>query len=70
MNDPMTNFVKQVAQMRQAVIDAGGRPNTLKISQQAIENIKLFGMDIEVVSSVVLPDGIDFMVIDDKDKNL
>ena len=70
MNDPLTSFVTHVAEMRQRVIEAGGKPNTLKISQQAIERIKLFGMDIEVVSSVVLPDGVDFMVIEDKDKTL
>lgn len=68
MNDMLEAFVKAVQKGRHAVIEAGGRPNTLKISQEAIEKVKLFGMDIEVVSSVVLPEGVDFMVIEDRDK--
>lgn len=70
MNDMLSKFVANVAHMRQAVIQAGGQPNTLKISQQSIEKIKLFGMNIEIVSSVVLPDGVEMMVIDDKDKRI
>ena len=70
MNDPLNNFISNIAKMRQAVIKSGGRPNTLKISQQAIEKCKLFGMDIEVVSSVVLPDGVDCMVFEDSDRNI
>lgn len=54
--------------MRQKVIQSGGIPTTLKISQSAIEKVKLFGMDIEVVSSVILPKGVEFMVIEDRDK--
>jgi len=64
------DIITMVAEARQAVIKAGGRPTTLKISLDAIEKTKLFGMDIEVVSSVVMPEGVDFMVIEDKDKIL
>ena len=70
MNDPFQKIVRQVSELRQKVIETGGRPNTLKISQEAIEKCKLFGMDIEVVSSVVLPEGVQFIVIEDKDKIL
>ena len=68
MNDQLKRFIKNVADSRQLVINSGGRPDTLKISKQVIEKIKLFGMDIEVVSSTVLPDGVDFVVVQDKDK--
>lgn len=61
-------FIKNVEEMRQKVIQSGGIPTTLKISQSAIEKVKLFGMDIEVVSSVILPKGVEFMVIEDRDK--
>jgi len=68
MDDLVDLFVERVAEMRQKVIDSGGRPTTLKISQSAIENMKIFGMDIDVVSSVIMPKGIDMMVVEDKDK--
>lgn len=68
MNDLVDEFITKIAKMRHSVIDAGGRPTTLKISQSFIENMKIFGMDIEIVSSAVMPKGVDMMVIEDKDK--
>lgn len=71
MNDPFKTFVEAVHRARvQYKDDHFYTPNTLRISQQAIEKYKLFGMDIEIVSSTVLPDGVDFIVVEDKDKIL
>lgn len=65
MNDKLKRFIKNVADSRQLVINSGGRPDTLKISKQAIEDIKIFGMNIEVVESSWLPDGVKFMVFEE-----
>lgn len=67
MTDMLSQFIANVAMLRQKVIESGGRPTTLKISQTAIERIKLFGMNIEVVHPTVLPKGVDMIVYDDKD---
>lgn len=67
MNDIFSDFVNNVRKMRQAVIDAGGRPTTIKISQSAIEEIKLFGMNIEIVSPVLMPKDVKVIVVEDKD---
>ena len=66
-NDFMEQFLNTVAELRQKVIVSGARPTTLLVSQSAIEEMKVFGMNIEVVSSVVMPKGIKLMVVEDKD---
>ena len=63
----MEQFLNTVAELRQKVIVSGARPTTLLVSQSAIEEMKVFGMNIEVVSSVVMPKGIKLMVVEDKD---
>lgn len=65
MNDAYTKFMTQILEVRTKVIEAGGRPDTLKISKQAIEKCTLFGMQIEVVESDWLPDGVEFMVFEE-----
>jgi hypothetical protein len=68
MIDMQSEFFKSILEARHEVIRQGGRPNTLKISRQAIEKFTLFGLDIEVVESVVLPKDTVFIVVEDKDK--
>lgn len=67
-DDIINPFMEKVSDMRQKVIDAGGELTTLKVSQSVIEEMKIFGMNVEVVSSVVMPKGVDMMVVEDKDK--
>jgi hypothetical protein len=57
----------QIFEARTKIIEAGGRPDALKISKQAIEKYKVFGLEIEVVESNWLPEGVEFMVIEEKD---
>ncbi len=66
MTNPFTpdQFFIKVREMREAVIENGGRPDTLRISKAEIEKFTLFGMKILIVEG--LPDNSFCIVSDDR----
>lgn len=62
MSDPFQDFIKTIEAMRQAVIKSGGKPDKIYISKAAIEDMKIFGMDVEV--SEHMPKDVSVFVLD------
>ena len=62
MNNQDRDFIEIVAALRRAVIESGGKPDKIYISKAAIENVKIFGMDVEV--SEHMPKDISVFVLD------
>lgn len=61
-SDPFQDFIKTIEAMRRAVIESGGKPDKIYISKAAIENMKIFGMDVKV--SEYMPKDVSVFVLD------